>query len=140
MLNDSTLKLANLTLNALSDQIYAANVKAGWYKNPRTGKKINRNVMEMLMLVVTEVAEGAEGFRKSIKDTHLPNHTMLVVEMADTLIRIFDLIGYIRANPEKFPEYKGIDLGRAFEEKIIYNGSRADHKLSARVLPGGKSC
>jgi hypothetical protein len=140
MIADSTLELAKLALNTLCDQIYAMNVKAGWYRNPQTGRKIDRNPMEMLMLIVTEVAEGAEGFRKDLKDTHLPHHMMLTVEMADTLIRIFELIGYIRANPERFPEYKGLDLGRAFGEKIYYNGQRADHKLTNRAQPGGKKC
>jgi len=140
MLAQSTLELASFAINTLCDQIYHANVKAGWYSDPRTGRKVNRNVMEMLMLITTEVSEGAEGWRKDLDDTHLPQHKMLTVEMADSLIRIFDLMGYIRNNPEKFPEYTGLDLGRAFAEKILYNSSRADHKLSNRAEAGGKKC
>ena len=140
MLASSTLDLAALALNTLSDQIYHANVKAGWYRDAITRRKINRDPMVMLMLIVTEVSEAAEGFRKNIADNHLPHRTMLEVELADTLIRIFDLIGYIRNNPERFPDYKEIDLGRAFVEKIIYNGTRADHKLENRSEAGGKKC
>lgn len=140
MIASSTLQLAEFALNTLSDQIYAANVKAGWYRNPTTGRKIDRNVMEMLMLIVTEVSEAAEGWRKDLPDTHLKHHQMLLVEMADTLIRIFDLIGYIRANPDKFPEYKSADLGLAFVEKLLYNAQRADHKAENRAAPGGKKC
>ena len=140
MIPASTLELAGFALNTLCDQLYAANVKAGWYSNPKTGRRIDRNVMEMLMLVTTEIAEGAEGWRKDLNDTHLPQHKMLTVEMADALIRIFDLLGYIRANPEKFPEYQGLDLGRAFSEKILYNANRADHKLARRAEAGGKKC
>lgn len=140
MIIQSTLDLATLTLNTLADQIYFANVKAGWYRNPLTGRKIDRNIPEMLALVHSEVSEGLEGWRKTLRDDHLPNHMMLTVEMADTLIRIFDLMGYIRNNPEKFPEYEGLDLGRAFVEKILYNGSRTDHKLENRAEAGGKKC
>lgn len=140
MLASSTLQLASYALNLLSDQIYAANVKAGWYSNPKTGRKIHRNPMEMLMLAVTEISEGAEGWRKNLPDNHLPHHMMLTVEMADTIIRICDLIGYIRANPDKFPEYAGLDLGVAFVDKLLYNASRADHSRAARAEANGKKC
>jgi len=140
MLNPSTLELASFAINTLCDQIYFANVEKGWYRDPRTGRKKDRNIMEMLMLIVSEISEGAEGWRKDLADTHLPNHKMLTVEGADTLVRIFDLFGYIRNNPDKFPEYAGLDLGRAFCEKVIYNGSRADHKLENRAQSGGKKC
>lgn len=141
MLAPSTLQLAALTLNTLSDQIYFANVKAGWYKDPKTGRTFKqRNIMEMLMLATTEIAEAAEGWRKDLKDDHLPQHMMLTVEVADTLIRLLDTMGYIRNNPDKFPEYAGLDLGQAFVDKIVYNGSRADHKIEHRNQAGGKKC
>lgn len=129
MLNDSQAQLTRHALNMLSDQIYADNVKAGWYKDPKTGRKIARDPMVMLMLIVTEVAEAAEGHRKNLADDKLPHRSMLEVELADTLIRIFDLAGY-----------QGLDLGGAMIEKLQYNAQREDHKLSNRALPGGKSC
>lgn len=126
MLNEMTI----ITLNELSRQIYSSNVKAGWYKNPITGRALKeRNVMEMLMLIVTEISEGAEGHRKSLMDTHLPHRKMLEVELADALIRIFDLAGY-----------QQLDLGGAMVEKMQYNAARADHKLENRRKPGGKIC
>jgi hypothetical protein len=142
MLNPSTLDLAALTLNTLSDQIYFANEKKGWYKDPKTGRRFrpHRNIPEMLALIHSEISEGLEGWRKDLSDNHLPQHKMLTVEMADALVRIFDLMGYIRNNPNLFPEYEGLDLGRAFCEKIIYNGTRADHKLENRAGAGGKKC
>lgn len=140
MLPQSTLQMSAFVINLLSDQIYEANVKAGWYSNPKTGRKIDRNPMEMLMLAVTELSEGAEGWRKNLPDNHLPQHMMLTVEMADTIIRIFDLIGYVRANPEKFPEYAGLDLGQAFVDKLLYNAQRADHSREARAAANGKKC
>lgn len=140
MIAQSTLDLATIAINTLSDQIYFANVKAGWYKDPITRRKIKRDPMVMMMLIVTEVAEAAEGWRKGLKDDHLPHRTMFEVEMADVLVRVFDLIGYVRNNPDAFPGYKEIDLGRAFVEKVIYNGQRADHKLANRAAVGGKKC
>lgn len=129
MLNDSEEQLARHSLNMLSTQLHAGNVKAGWYKNPTTGRKIDRNVMEMLMLIVTEIAEAAEGYRKNLMDDKLSERPMLEVELADTLIRIFDLAGY-----------QQLDLGGALVEKVRYNLIRADHQLANRALPGGKSC
>jgi hypothetical protein len=129
MLEHSQLELARLALNTLTSAVYQANVKAGWYKNPLTGRKIDRNVGEMLMLIVTEISEGMEGHRKNKMDDHLPSRKMIEVELADAIIRILDLGGYL-----------DLDLGGAFVEKILYNGQRADHKLENRAKSGGKIC
>ena len=125
----STLDLFRLSLNTATEQIHDAQVKAGWYRDPKTGRKIQRNIMEMLMLVTTEIAEAAEGYRKSLQDDHLPDRPMIEVELADTLIRIFDLAGYL-----------DLDLGGAVVDKLLYNLTRADHTAAARSAPGGKSC
>lgn len=120
-------------LNHLSKAIYYHNVEAGWYTNIQTGESFGaagtpsgRNISEMLMLIVSEIAEGMEGYRKSLPDDKLPHRPMLEVELADAMIRIFDLAGYF-----------GYDLGGAIAEKRAYNATRADHKLAARV-DGGK--
>lgn len=136
MLDNSQMELARFALNNLQSSIYQANVKAGWYKDPRTGRQLNRNVMEMLMLITTEVAEAAEGWRKKLNDNHLPEYPMIVVELADTLIRCFDLAGYLTT---LMPEAK-TNIGDAFVSKLVYNSLRADHQLSERAKPGGKSC
>lgn len=85
------------------------------------------NISEKLMLCVSELAEAMEGHRKNLQDDKLPHLKMLDVELADCLIRIFDLCGAMK-----------IDIGRAFVEKIAYNLTRDDHKIESRLKEGGK--
>ncbi|QJI53015.1 hypothetical protein XccvBFoX4_gp61c [Xanthomonas phage FoX4] len=81
-----------------------------------------------LALVHSEVSEGLEGFRKNLMDDHLPHRSMLEVELADAVIRIFDIAGAL-----------DLDIGGAAIEKLAYNQQRADHKPEARAAEGGKS-
>ncbi|UGQ45100.1 nucleoside triphosphate pyrophosphohydrolase family protein [Massilia endophytica] len=111
----------------LNQQCHGAAVHAGWWNAPATGRRLERNVGETLMLIVSEVAEGMEGHRKGLKDDKLPARDMLEVELADAVIRIFDLAGAL-----------GYDVGAAIAEKIAYNLQRDDHKPAARLAAGGK--
>jgi NTP pyrophosphatase (non-canonical NTP hydrolase) len=86
-----------------------------------------RNVGEMLMLCVSELSEAMEGDRKGLQDDKLPHRKMIEVELADCMIRIFDMA-----------EGLGLDIGGALVEKWHYNLSREDHKLEARMKVGGK--
>lgn len=106
------------------------------------------NVGEKLMLCVSEIAEAGEdspqynaalfelvkslsrameGHRKQKMDDKLPHRDMLTVELADLLIRVFHLCGFLQ-----------LDIGGAFVEKMQYNLNRADHTLAARTAEGGK--
>lgn len=87
-------------------------VSCGWWAD-RNGEPITRNKGELLMLIVSEVAEAMEGERKDLKDDHLPHRRMAEVELADALIRIFDYAGAF-----------GYDLGGAMAEKLAYNRKR----------------
>jgi hypothetical protein len=108
-------------LNALAADIHAENRAAGWYDTPR-------EIGTRLMLIVSEISEAMEGARKGINDTHLKHRKMLEVELADAVIRIFDMAGA-----------EGLDLGGAIFEKRRYNQTRKDHKRDVRKAPGGKA-
>ena len=115
-------------LNSLND--YAAECREAndtWWRDPETGAPIERNKGELLMLMVSEIAEAMEGERKNLLDDKLPHRRMAEVELADTLIRIFDYAGE-----------HGYDLEGAYQEKLAYNAQRADHQPHRRLAKGGK--
>lgn len=78
-------------LNELAKEIHQANAK--WWYDLETGKRLDRNQGEMLMLVVSELAECMEGERKGLRDEHLPHRMMAEVELADVKIRVLDFAG-----------------------------------------------
>ena len=106
---------------------HAAAVRGGWWSDLATGKPKERNKGELLMLIVSEIAEAMEGERKGLVDDHLPDRPMAEVELADAVIRILDYAGG-----------HGYDLAGALLAKLEYNAARADHKPENRALTGGK--
>lgn len=100
---------------------------ASWWKDPATGEPLNRNVGELLMLCVSELAEALEAHRKGLQDDKLPHRRGIEVELADCVIRIADMAGGL-----------GLDVGGAIAEKLKYNAAREDHKPENRVKAGGK--
>lgn len=102
-------------------------VRSGWWNDPKTGQPKDRNDGEMIALMHSELSEALEGLRKDRNDDHLPHRKQVEVELADTLIRIFDYAGA-----------RGLDLAGALVEKLAYNQRRADHKPENRALENGK--
>jgi hypothetical protein len=116
--------------NFLAEQCHKASADAGWWTDLATGESLRgkRNIPEMLCLIHSEISEAMEGHRKNLHDDKLPHRMMMEVELADAVIRIFDLAGS-----------QGYDIGGAIAEKMAFNRTRADHSLTARRAAGGKA-
>jgi len=78
------------TIGQLMQDIHELNVRKGWWTDLGTGERAKRNFGELLMLVVSEIAEGFEGHIEDRLDDKLPTRSMLEVELADAIIRICD--------------------------------------------------
>ena len=123
----------------LQDACHGAAKAAGWWTDPATGAdmtcayrlpmavKPRRNIGEMLCLIHSEISEAMEGARKGLMDDKLPHRPMLEAELADAVIRIFDMAGGL-----------SLDLPGAIAEKLAYNAQRADHRREHRASAGGK--
>jgi NTP pyrophosphatase (non-canonical NTP hydrolase) len=112
--------------DCLTDACHLASKRAGWWDgvDPRepyvTATK--------LMLAVSELAEAMEGARKGLKDDKLPDCEMLEVELADCVIRVFDLAGALGFR----------NFGGTLAAKMAYNATRVDHKKEHRDGENGK--
>ena len=130
-----TFELDRLSLltaaQKLKLQCHGASSAAGWWTHPQTGEPAQNNPMcfaQKLMLIVSELVEAMEGDRKSLMDDKLPHRPMREVELADAVIRIFDLAGAYN-----------LDIAVAIVEKMAFNKVRPDHKIAARIAYGGKA-
>jgi len=126
-------RLTALCHGAAKTSGWWTNLKTGWDSTPESHdvpyKELQFSVPEKLMLIVTEVSEGMEGFRKNLNDDKLPQYKNLDVELADALIRIHDLAGAMK-----------IPLGEIVVAKMEFNAQRPDHKIANRLQDGGKKC
>lgn len=126
---EEVLEIKNMsylpTLNTYANESHNANIK--WWKDINTGEKLERNTGELIALMHSELSEALEGARKNKMDDHLPHRKSLEVELADTLIRIFDFAGAYE-----------LDLEGAYQEKMAYNAKRSDHTHEQRRLADGK--
>lgn len=123
-----SIKTAGRTLQAYC---YENSRLAGWWHNLADGTHTKDNPLTFsnkLCLIHSEVSEAMEADRKGLMDDKLPHRDGREVELADAVIRIFDLAGAY-----------DMDLGSAIAEKMEYNESRQDHKLETRMAKGGKA-
>ena len=124
-------------LRLIQRKCHHNSVAAGWWKKDQAiiaaAPSELRDYAKALVVLAkldlqhSELGEATEGYRKGLKDDHLPNRQMIEVELADAVIRIFDLAGWLE-----------LDIGMAMLEKLAYNKSRADHKPENREKHGGK--
>ena len=128
--NESILKSVAVSGRIIQDTCHQTAVSSGWWKDLKTGTDMRgkRNVPELLCLIHSEISEAMEGHRKGLMDDKLPHRPALEVELADAVIRIFDLAGGF-----------DLDIGQAIAEKLAYNAKRADHKPENRIAEGGKA-
>lgn len=118
-------------LNLGVDVCHGLAKEAGWWVDLATGQSIKERpycFSNKLALIHSEVSEALEGDRKNLMDDKLPHRHMREVELADVVIRVFDLAGAY-----------GMDLGGAITEKLLYNKQRADHRLENRGKEHGKA-
>jgi hypothetical protein len=127
-------------LNILRDRFHKRSVDAGWWAqldrvkaviaaapiDEQEAKDLSAAVEKWFvgtkfMLVVSEVAEMMEGYRKNLMDDHLPGRRMSEVESGDVYIRMFDLDGFLQH-----------DCAGAVHDKGEYNLVRPDHKIETR--------
>lgn len=113
-------------LNYYANEVHEAMLS--WWVDLHTGEPIKRNVGELLMLCTSELAEALEGHRKDLMDDKLPHRKMFEVELADCMIRIFDICAGM-----------GLDLEGAYQEKMAFNAFRPDHEIENRKQLGGKA-
>ena len=106
---------------------HEAAVKSGWWHDLHSGEKLPPDTPKKLMLVVSELAEAMEADRKDLMDDKLPHRHGVEVELADAVIRIFDLAGRLEC-----------DLMGAIVEKLEFNANRPDHKPENRIKENGK--
>lgn len=102
-----------MTLSGLCQAAHAAARERGWYDDG------DRNVGELLMLVVTELSEAMEDARSTPRVllgiiTECDGRPEgFAIEIADAVIRIGDLCAHL-----------GVDLEAAVAQKMAYNATR----------------
>ena len=97
---------------------HALSVEKGWWSDPKTGEPVEAKarIPEAIALIHSELSEALEEYRYDRLDvfvTAVGKPEGLPVELADTVIRIFDLCGAL-----------GIDLEEAMRMKHEYNKTR----------------
>lgn len=88
------------TMPTLIKEAYDTAKEKGWWDQPRP-------IMELICLMHCELSEAAEAYRKKEGDDRI------VEELADVLIRVFDLCGS-----------RGWDLEKSVRDKMAFNKTR----------------
>lgn len=132
-LDTDTIKIAGQDLTYFCHGQAKAN---GWWTDMTSGQDMTskgypkiqpiKNVGELIALA-SELSEALEAHRKLQMDDKLTDRNGLEVELADCVIRIFDISGGL-----------GLDVAGAIASKLLFNANRSDHKIANRRDVGGK--
>jgi NTP pyrophosphatase (non-canonical NTP hydrolase) len=103
-----------MTITELMVKSHNMAIDKGFWSVFDDGEIISRNNSELLMLIVTEIAEACEALRHdNPKSDHIPEFSFVEEELADAMIRICDMA---KANKYRLEE--------AIEAKLIFNATR----------------
>ena len=104
-----------MTIRELQQQAHATAKEKGWYDGAT-----ERNPLELIALVHSELSEAVEDFRRGAAPWCIPANNLPDckpsgpdIELADAVIRIADMCGYL-----------GLDLEAAIQAKLAYNKTR----------------
>jgi len=96
-----------IPLTLMACEIHQDNIEAGWWKQewvngygdePGRYHTLPRNIGELLCLVHSEISEAYDGWIAGKQDDKLPHRPALEVELADTVIRVLDILGFYDVN------------------------------------------
>lgn len=97
------------SITSLAQSIYTENTNKGFWE----GGPEKANIPEKIALMHSELSEALEAYRANSNDDKLTEYKGLDVELADTVIRIFDFCGAYN-----------IPIGKLIGLKLDYNKSR----------------
>lgn len=116
-------------LTELAKEIHEWNVHVGWWDDFEV--KSERHELAK-MLVISELVEAMEGYRKDLFDEHLPEFKMFDVELADAMIRLLDLAGAYELNLNSVYEFVERDFHFESQKNIpeqLYQVVKSIHGL-----------
>lgn len=111
-------RINQIQLGDLMAQVFETAKGAQWSKN---------SFAESIALCHSELSEALEADRKGLMDSKIPHRPGQEVELADCVIRIFNIC-----------TSRGYDLVGAILDKDAYNRQRSDHRPENRHHEGGK--
>ena len=83
-----------MEISEMQLEVHRIAVEHGWWENPRP-------VGEVLMLMVTELAEAMEAYRNGNQESEkIPGFSQMEEELADVVIRLLDYAGGENLNIE----------------------------------------
>ena len=91
---------------SLQQDVHQLAKDKGWYER-------ERNELELIALIHNELGEATEAIREGSMSPKILGYKGVEEELADTIIRIMDMAGYL-----------GLDIAGAIIDKHEYNKSR----------------